>query len=474
MLQFTLSIRDKEGNRRFGTDEVWATISRPTVAAALDPPSEDEGFLSSLPFQSTDRFEKQFATQLLGSGVDSGNTGVITRLGTAFDSHSAGDYSFNYTFNEAGVYALQAWVCQGDSISRRSCLPDVPDRVSHKLAVYVGSTEPRLLFTVCAANANSRQQENDNWFIPAAELHRCKCQAGFHGESNARARCHACEQGQYASASGADECDECAPGRFCSSQSSGHFGENNTAACTKCDSCSEGQYQSKLGQTACVACQSHGFECSSREMTYPVAKPGYWVSPKDPTNAHACTLKAGCPGGIWQTPDELDSTCAIDSIDLGSGVLSGVCQHQVGSHCAPGYIQDNTACAKCCRVGQPNCGREVYYQSHIEDVCVKCEDKPMWITAAVLVVVCAVLVPLLLKASDLAKHAGALQAPLLSLVNFFQSAHLFSSLNLHWPAEFLVFVHRVASIFNFALPGERASERFPFLKTYTVYIVRRA
>jgi hypothetical protein len=79
----------------------------------------------------------------------------------------------------------------------------------------------------------------------------------------------------------------------------------------------------------------------------------------------------------------------------------------------------------------------------------------MWIVAIVVVVVCAISVPVLLKVSDLAKHAGSLQAPLLSLISFLQSAHLFSSLDLAWPPEFLEFVHKVASVFNFSLPDWR-------------------
>jgi hypothetical protein len=38
-------------------------------------------------------------------------------------------------------------------------------------------------------------------------------------------------------------------------------------------------------------------------------------------------------------------------------------------------------------------------------------------------------------------------------VNFFQTADLFHNLHLHWPASWVAFIHKVASVFNFTLPN---------------------
>ena len=61
--------------------------------------------------------------------------------------------------------------------------------------------------------------------------------------------------------------------------------------------------------------------------------------------------------------------------------------------------------------------------------------------------------PFALKFSEALKHAGALQGPMMSLINFFQSADLFKNLHLHWPPKFKYYIHEVASLFNFRLPN---------------------
>jgi hypothetical protein len=61
--------------------------------------------------------------------------------------------------------------------------------------------------------------------------------------------------------------------------------------------------------------------------------------------------------------------------------------------------------------------------------------------------------PVLLRVADMLKHAGQLQGPLMSLVNFFQTADLFKHLQLHWPPQFLKYIREVASLFNFRLPN---------------------
>jgi hypothetical protein len=48
------------------------------------------------------------------------------------------------------------------------------------------------------------------------------------------------------------------------------------------------------------------------------------------------------------------------------------------------------------------------------------------------VVVAGLMLPVAVKVSELAKHAGAASGPLLSVLNFCQSAELFQGLDLHW------------------------------------------
>ena len=59
-----------------------------------------------------------------------------------------------------------------------------------------------------------------------------------------------------------------------------------------------------------------------------------------------------------------------------------------------------------------------------------------------------ILAPITIRFAGMAKHAGALTAPLMSLVNFLQSIDLFRQLQLQWPKGIKDFVLRVASLFN--------------------------
>jgi hypothetical protein len=61
------------------------------------------------------------------------------------------------------------------------------------------------------------------------------------------------------------------------------------------------------------------------------------------------------------------------------------------------------------------------------------------------------LAPVVARVSAIAKHAGAAQGPVLSVLNFFQSSDLFQSLDLKWPPEFRWFCSAVASLFNLNL-----------------------
>lgn len=59
-----------------------------------------------------------------------------------------------------------------------------------------------------------------------------------------------------------------------------------------------------------------------------------------------------------------------------------------------------------------------------------------------------VLLPVFVRLNEVLKHAGAATGPMLSLLNFVQSADLFQGLALHWPKFFKDFQRKIASLFN--------------------------
>ena len=123
------------------------------------------------------------------------------------------------------------------------------------------------------------------------------------------------------------------------------------------------------------------------------------------------------------------------------------CWEVVGAACATGYSgeEHNKACVDCAPAtnGEPG-----YYADSAQNMCVQCAQDSGWVLAVGVVVGSLIAAPITIKFAGMAKHAGALTAPLMSLVNFLQSIDLFRQLQLHWPASIKQFVLYVASFFN--------------------------
>lgn len=303
-------------------------------------------------------------------------------------------------------------------------------------------------------------------------------------------------------------------------------------------------------------CDSRGFFCEFEGMTWPVAKPGYWVSGNDPSEVRKCQTLGACPGSMlygvgsenWQkygdigtvdhpkgfpqdaclieTPDDPDKHNAFmnrsddahllrfscDSPDtpnaacvdtqkilkrtplaacftttqyIKRGVNEGGvhvlyeleqsltitanasrCRDAVGSRCCPGNrgegcqsccLQENLGVAKAKAGTLQNARSCDHRQWHAVDgggagSCFPCPENKMGVFFYIMTIICMLLfAPVVAKVSAIAKHAGAAQGPVLSVLNFFQSSDLFQSLDLKWPAEFRWFCSAVASLFNFNL-----------------------
>ena len=120
----------------------------------------------------------------------------------------------------------------------------------------------------------------------------------------------------------------------------------------------------------CVRCPS-GFQCGVSGLTYPVANRGYFVSPKDPTDVHQCSMgdpavdiidsktgdpaagSSSCPGGNLTRAIGLE--CILN--DAGTNLISAKdrkpnkeCREAVGALCGKAYSGDGAqACSKCCK-----------------------------------------------------------------------------------------------------------------------------
>ena len=142
-----------------------------------------------------------------------------------------------------------------------------------------------------------------------------------------------------------------------------------------------------------------------------------------------------CPGGNMSLARDLQCIFDTDSHTLVSstdGGRSGQCRLAVGSLCLEGYAGENAAACQTCD--------QSWYHDSATGQCYPCPNTNGKVLLAAVSIIGLVMAPIILKFAEAMKHAGALQAPIMSLVNFFQSADLFKGLDLHWPPAFLTFV----------------------------------
>ena len=248
----------------------------------------------------------------------------------------------------------------------------------------------------------------------------------------------------------------------------------------------EGYFSPRGWGYAAQRCED-GFSCVHKGTTWPVAQPGYWVSATMPVTMSRCGNKQACPGsivfgancsagdgvvdfdsvptgGLGSRPcfSQIPKAISVERIQ-GSGYmpyLEAACYDVTGHRCCAGSF--GKKCESCChsetsRSKNPSCdGAEWHSVGSSEGAfCAPCpSDGP---GGAVFVLIGGLLslflAPILMKASQIAHHAQGLQAPVLSVINFFQSADLFLGLGLHWPEAFKVFCRKIAGLFNFNIVG---------------------
>eukprot|EP01047_Picozoa_sp_COSAG01_P035312 COSAG01_NODE_2702_length_7228_cov_4.014869_2_plen_1685_part_00 len=221
-----------------------------------------------------------------------------------------------------------------------------------------------------------------------------------------------------------------------------------------------------------------GFNCERDGTRWPVAEPDHWVNPRFPSQMEKCMIDGACPGAVgfqakctdgpfpkknpWTFPDgrtKGGTFCFTHSaqIDKVSGRLSldPKCYEQIGHRCCPGAKGDK--CQACCSVNDrppksPACDGNQWTHSggSAKVKCVPCPPNEFTYKSGVsLFVIIVVGLPLVIKVRQLSKHAGATTGPVLSVLNFVQSAELFQGIALQWPPFFKWLADRIFTIFNF-------------------------
>ena len=176
--------------------------------------------------------------------------------------------------------------------------------------------------------------------------------------------------------------------------------------------------------------------------------------------------------GPWITPKYPRGAFVAGSKLLGVGEC---CEADVGHRCCFGHAfygrdtdsNHEDACGACCMAADigsqylennPSCdGRQwrTDGSSNVDGIsCKPCPDESSgWFIAMAVVFVLVVGAPLFALFAEVARHAGAVQGPLLSMTTFFQSSNLFIGLHLSWTKKFKQFCQVFGSLFNFNIVG---------------------
>ena len=468
-IRFQVQLRDKYNNALFGRDRVRLRLCRGKKA---DATPVDDGNILLVPSSSTAGLytaDFRFSECKVEKACDATDLGLGKRAGLPF-----------------GEFVLLAWVCPwhikecgsmshdpiqsnagscGDMQSAEKPLLHYRDILTKPETVNQANPDG-MPFTICPANSATSsgdwngldESKGQTGFVSGSVIDTCQCNAGYRGQTGKE--CSACPQGKHKSSQGNTDCQDCAVGRFCACEPNAPCGPSGEAACTGCTSCPQGRYMNSMGSTECEQCQT-GFQCDRQGITYPVALPGYFVDPTDPKEAFRCDLGAeACPGGDMELFDQLGISPQPCTTSNGEK-LTAQCINATGSKCTAGYAAVvGAGCPKCCTPSldktTSGCGETKFYLNSGQ--CHPCKKTPPWAVAAIVIVSALVVAPSVLKLADFFKRAGSLQAPIMSLVNFMQSASLFRYLDLHWPPNFKKFCKNIAQIFMFQLPN------LPFLQ----------
>eukprot|EP01052_Picozoa_sp_SAG31_P047702 SAG31_NODE_9667_length_1244_cov_0.967686_1_plen_182_part_10 len=161
-----------------------------------------------------------------------------------------------------------------------------------------------------------------------------------------------------------------------------HFAVTGEPARHSCEKCPRDEYQNSKGAAHCELCLK-GFVCNERGMTYPIALPGYWVSPEDPSTLSVCSWgENACPGGTANVTESsmLDKGTPCSTNENQNNRISDECVQIVGARCSPGYaVVEGAGCDQCCRQEDSvysagsNCdGQHNYFPQ--SGLCHKCPD----------------------------------------------------------------------------------------------------
>ena len=480
--EFTANARDAFGNPMLGEDQLVVEIVRLDKSEITD--KRDRDIQPHSPFNAT--FMTSDLCNATGCTRQSGQSEDIShheiklndRVGQTVLSSvtSLGEYTFKYNFSQFGIYKVTGRLCAANDY--RACIS------SHGEHDLVQS----YIFTVCPQNSNITDAEGYGRYIKNQALDKCACKAGF-SSSTGRGReggCKACPAGKFAHDRNSVRCTQCEAGTSCSCASiNSQVSDSKTGsncsqqqwnpACSSCDPCKRGQYQNKPGKPTCHTCDEELLDCTTEKMTWPIAKEGTWMSPSSPQkDLVRCPNSIRCPGskllegkqnseGIINSATSEEKRCFLDEPKADGGFTVGdrefypaKCLDILGSRCAVGYAQ--AKCQKCCHStdqppNQPQCDGKQWTDFSTNGICQPCPADSKGLVAFAILVLAVVGAPVVLRFAGISRHLGSLQAPIMSVVNFFQSCDLFSLLHLHWPKQWLDFVHKIASVFNFALPA---------------------
>ena len=422
VLEFQVQAADERMNVCLAIDEIFVEVSR--VLPMTNP---------LLGHSSQYQPDRPFALAAVTEGIctkmgcDMSNSSATSPELIPYGSLTTGQYTFNLALLEYGIFSVSVWICPPSHLDE--CRPESPVRHTRKIGV-------QQVFTVCPQNSNYTSAHERQNLTVNVQLDNCFCKRGFIGATSGHGEtCKACLRGKYAPETGLTRCTDCDVGKSCGCRGGGASVDPTNCsllswepACSSCPPCSPNTYQNRLGQPSCRKC-TEGFSCEDSAMTYQLATPGFWVSQHDPRDAYPCVPDLACPGSSLTLKEEKrmsqatreQKQCFQSEPPKNGWLPNSICNDVVGARCALGFTGNK--CSRCCRKanqGDTSCDGNRWYRTN--KLCLPCKQQSALLVSGLILIIAAVVGPIAFKISQIARHLGALQGPLMSAMNFFRKS----------------------------------------------------
>jgi hypothetical protein len=423
---FQFTAKDQQGNPRnyknLGLDEDYVLVVFSRVPLSMLTgmekqlqPREPPGRIDPSTGMWQGGTEKRYQSSKLPLTSKDADNHVSQPAG---DDGADGRWHIDHQFEEHGIFFVSIFICE--TKSRELCDNKDPSHLVPGTGIPGGGISSwaeelqNKAFTVCPQGTSGQMQDH---LLRGAQLSKCEAKDGFFSVNGPGRIATYCPNGfqcpNFPPGPGGKGATwpVAEPGYFVSSTLNLGNQYSWVPKMSKCGTLGACPGSSKFdpGNSICPQPGTVG--------NFDTVRPHKLTGQDD---CYTTVPPNSCPGGCPKTSNDYTDACTG---------IGRCCDQLVGHRCCPGnaFGPGGSSCEICCTAEskEPSCdGRQWHSVGSNEGKhCEPCPDNKFgWLLAVPAAMLFIFGAPLFAKLAELAKHAGAIQGPLLSMMNFFQSS----------------------------------------------------